>query len=139
VLRGYQNEFGRGISLRPLRRAEELAQRTVVCRIGKGLDGRPFAAVCGIRLRPGVIRARRDRTAMMAEVGSGRFDVRAGIRAMKMLAKDAMPAWAEQRNAAKKGRKGPNRGSLNQNAHQKTQPPKRMLTRRNWRSDQRQL
>jgi hypothetical protein len=52
-----------------------------------------------------------------------RVRVRTGILAMVKMAEDAVPAWAEQRNAAKKGRKGPSRGSSNQNIHRKTQPP----------------
>jgi hypothetical protein len=107
-----------------LRRAEELTQWAVVRGIGERLDGWSVTMVGGIRRWRGIDRAWRRRAAVMAAVGGDRIDVRTRIRAMKMMTEDAMPAGAEQRNAAKKGRKGPNRGSLNQNVHHKNSTAK---------------
>jgi len=96
---------------------EELTKRAIVPR---GVD-RAFALVVSVvgRLNwlPAMVLAVGHGCAMLAVASDS---VRMVVSArMEGVADEAMPALAEQRNAAKQGRNGPNRSFTNKRLHEK--------------------
>lgn len=104
---GKKHELAGRDVLRPLRLCEELAKRAIVPRAADRAFALVVTVVGRLNWLPAMMVLAVGHGCAMLAVASDSVRMVVSAR-MEGVADEAMPALAEQRNAAKQGRKGPN-------------------------------